>query len=88
MAQFGDGHRTTAWLYSVLRNIAIDRLRRKKMEADHASAQPTAGSAVERSSERSASILVQVNGRYAIALMLDGVVLCIVPVGSETTTSV
>jgi RNA polymerase sigma factor (sigma-70 family) len=34
---------------------------------------------------RSSSKLVQVNGRYAIALVLDGVVLCIVPVGTETT---
>jgi hypothetical protein len=30
---------------------------------------------------RSTSMLVQFNGRYAIALVLDGVVLCIVPVG-------
>jgi RNA polymerase sigma-70 factor (ECF subfamily) len=30
---------------------------------------------------RSSSMLVQVNGRYAIALVLDGVVLCLVPVG-------
>jgi RNA polymerase sigma-70 factor (ECF subfamily) len=34
---------------------------------------------------RSSSKLVQVNGRYAIALVLDGVVLCIVPVGTQTT---
>ena len=33
---------------------------------------------------RSSSILVQVNGRYAIALVLDGVVLCLVPVGAST----
>jgi RNA polymerase sigma-70 factor (ECF subfamily) len=33
---------------------------------------------------RSSSMLVQVNGRYAIALMLDGVVLCLVPVGTQT----
>jgi Sigma-70, region 4 len=33
---------------------------------------------------RSVSKLVQVNGRYAIALVLDGVVLCIVPVGTQT----
>lgn len=31
---------------------------------------------------RSSSVLVQVNGRYAIALVLDGVVLCLVPVGA------
>jgi hypothetical protein len=35
---------------------------------------------------RSSSKLVQVNGRYAIALVLDGVVLCIVPVGTQTTS--
>jgi hypothetical protein len=33
---------------------------------------------------RSSSMLVQVNGRYAIALVLDGVVLCLVPVGAPT----
>jgi RNA polymerase sigma-70 factor (ECF subfamily) len=33
---------------------------------------------------RSSSMLVQVNGRYAIALVLDGVVLCLVPVGAST----
>jgi RNA polymerase sigma factor (sigma-70 family) len=32
---------------------------------------------------RSSSMLVQVNGRYAIALVLDGVILCIVPVGTQ-----
>lgn len=32
---------------------------------------------------RSASMLVQVNGRYALALVLDGVVLCVVPVGVQ-----
>lgn len=34
---------------------------------------------------RTSSMLVQVNGRYAIALVLDGVVLCLVPVGTQTT---
>jgi RNA polymerase sigma-70 factor (ECF subfamily) len=34
---------------------------------------------------RSSSLLVQVNGRYAIALVLDGVVLCVVPVGTRAT---
>ncbi|HXJ40675.1 MAG TPA: hypothetical protein VNH18_15450, partial [Bryobacteraceae bacterium] len=33
---------------------------------------------------RSASMLVHINGRYAVALVLDGVVLCIVPVGVQT----
>jgi RNA polymerase sigma-70 factor (ECF subfamily) len=35
-------------------------------------------------SARSASMLVQVNGTYALALVLDGVVLCVVPVGTPT----
>jgi len=30
-------------------------------------------------------MLVQVNGRYAIALVLDGVVLCVEPVGTPST---
>jgi RNA polymerase sigma factor (sigma-70 family) len=34
---------------------------------------------------RTSSMLVQVNGRYAIALVLDGVVLCLVPVGTQAT---
>jgi RNA polymerase sigma factor (sigma-70 family) len=38
-------------------------------------------------SARSTSLLVQVNGRYAIALVLDGVVLCIVPVGAQAMQS-
>ena len=36
-------------------------------------------------SARSSSMLVQFNGRYAIALVLDGVVLCLVPVGTQAT---
>jgi RNA polymerase sigma-70 factor (ECF subfamily) len=32
---------------------------------------------------RTSSRLVQVHGRYAIALVLDGVVLCLVPVGTQ-----
>jgi RNA polymerase sigma-70 factor (ECF subfamily) len=36
---------------------------------------------------RSASVLVQINGHYAIALVLDGVVLCIVPVGVQAMRS-
>jgi RNA polymerase sigma factor (sigma-70 family) len=34
---------------------------------------------------RSSSMLVQFNGQYAISLVLDGVVLCIVPVGTNAT---
>lgn len=36
---------------------------------------------------RTSSKLMQVNGRYAIALVLDGVVLCIVPVGTQAMLS-
>jgi hypothetical protein len=39
------------------------------------------------SSARSASMLVLINGRYAIALVLDGLVLCVVPAGAETMRS-
>jgi len=123
------------WLYTVLRNVAIDRLRRKRLESEQADAElPAEGSSeplMEVRSEceaalrhllsrvspaeaaaillmdmlqmttaraqpaaiavgahrgaRSSSMLVQVNGRYAIALVLDGVVLCIVPVGTQGT---
>ncbi len=40
-----------------------------------------------RTGARSVSKLVQVNGRYAIALVLDGVVLCVVPVGVQPMRS-
>jgi RNA polymerase sigma factor (sigma-70 family) len=46
--------------------------------------QPAAITGRHRSA-RSSSMLVQVSGRYAIALVLDGVVLCIVPVGTQAT---
>jgi RNA polymerase sigma-70 factor (ECF subfamily) len=36
---------------------------------------------------RSASVLVQINGRYAIALVLDGIILCVVPVGVQAMRS-
>jgi RNA polymerase sigma factor (sigma-70 family) len=48
-------------------------------------AHSTAITAVQHRAARSTSMLVQGNGRYAIALVLDGVVLCIVPVGAQTT---
>jgi RNA polymerase sigma-70 factor (ECF subfamily) len=35
---------------------------------------------------RSYSKLVQVNGRYALALMLDGAVLCVVPMGTQSAS--
>jgi RNA polymerase sigma factor (sigma-70 family) len=47
--------------------------------------QPAAISVGRHRSARSSSMLVQVSGRYAIALVLDGVVLCIVPVGTQAT---
>jgi len=49
-----------------------------------ARAQPDAIT-VGRHRSASSSILVQVSGRYAIALVLDGIVLCIVPVGTQAT---
>jgi RNA polymerase sigma-70 factor (ECF subfamily) len=39
----------------------------------------------EPKAARGSSMLVQVNGRYAMAWMLDGVILCIGPVGPEAT---
>jgi RNA polymerase sigma factor (sigma-70 family) len=36
---------------------------------------------------RATSMLVQINGRYAIALVLDGIVLCIVPLGVQAMRS-
>jgi RNA polymerase sigma factor (sigma-70 family) len=50
-----------------------------------ARAQPAAITAGRHRGARSSSMLVQVNGRYAIALVLDGVVLCVVPVGTQST---
>lgn len=50
-----------------------------------ARAQPAAISLGGHRGARSSSVLVQINGRYAIALVLDGVVLCIVPVGTRAT---
>jgi RNA polymerase sigma factor (sigma-70 family) len=47
--------------------------------------QPAAITVGRQRSARSSSMLVQVGGRYAIALVLDGVVLCIVPVGAQAT---
>jgi RNA polymerase sigma factor (sigma-70 family) len=52
-----------------------------------AKAQVCATPVRRKSSARSASMLVQTNGRYAIALVLDGVVLCIVPVGVQAMRS-
>jgi RNA polymerase sigma-70 factor (ECF subfamily) len=48
-------------------------------------AQPAAITVGKDHGARSSSMLVQVNGRYAVALVLDGVVLCIVPVGTQAT---
>jgi RNA polymerase sigma factor (sigma-70 family) len=38
-------------------------------------------------SARSSSTLVQVNGQYTLALVLDGIVLCIVPVGLNSNSA-
>jgi len=48
-----------------------------------ARAQPCPTAVGRKAGARSASVLVQINGHYAIALVLDGVVLCIVPVGVQ-----
>jgi hypothetical protein len=48
-------------------------------------AQPASVPVGRHRGARSSSMLVRVNGRYAIALVLDGVVLCIVPVGTQAT---
>jgi RNA polymerase sigma-70 factor (ECF subfamily) len=48
-------------------------------------AKPAAITVGRHHGARSSSMLVQVSGRYAIALVLDGVVLCIVPVGTQAT---
>jgi RNA polymerase sigma factor (sigma-70 family) len=50
-------------------------------------AQLASSTAGQRRAERTSSQLIQVNGRYAIALVLDGIVLCIVPVATQTMVS-
>jgi RNA polymerase sigma factor (sigma-70 family) len=50
-----------------------------------ARAQPATITVARHRGARSSSMLVQVDGRYAIALVLDGVVLCLVPVGTQAT---
>jgi RNA polymerase sigma factor (sigma-70 family) len=47
-------------------------------------AQLAPGTMKRQGSARSSSTLVQVNGQYALALVLDGIVLCIVPVGLQS----
>jgi RNA polymerase sigma-70 factor (ECF subfamily) len=48
-------------------------------------AQPASAGAGQRPGGRSSTKLVHVNGRYAMAWVLDGVVLCVVPVGHQAT---
>ena len=60
--------------------VLVDMLQMTTARAQHAAT--TVG---QHRSARSSSMLVQVNGRYAIALVLDGVVLCLVPVGTQAT---
>ena len=60
--------------------VLVDMLQMTTARAQHAAT--TVG---QHRSARSSSMLVQVNGRYAIALVLDGVVLCLVPVGAQAT---
>ena len=51
---------------------------------------PVASSAAlvrgQQRASRSYSKLVQVNGRFALALVLDGTVLCVVPLGTQATS--
>ena len=42
----------------------------------------------ERGAPRTSSALVQVQGRYAIALVLDGILLCVVPVGTTAEDAI
>jgi hypothetical protein len=56
----------------------VDLLRMTSASAQHVSI-----GAGKHRQVRSSTRLVQVNGRYAIALVLDGVVLCLVPVGAQ-----
>lgn len=55
------------------------------LQMTSARGQPAAMAVGRHRSTRSSSMLVQVNGRYAIALVLDGVVLCLVPLGTQAT---
>lgn len=48
-------------------------------------AQPFSAVAGQRHGARSSTRLVHINGRYAIALVMDGIVLCIVPVGHQAS---
>lgn len=50
-----------------------------------ASAQQPAITDERQRGARTSSRLVHVNGRYALALVLDGVVLCLVPLGTQAT---
>jgi RNA polymerase sigma factor (sigma-70 family) len=56
-------------------------LLRDMLQMTTASANYAAVTVERHRGARSSSVLVQVNGRYAIALVLDGIVLCVVPVG-------
>jgi len=53
------------------------------LQTTTARAQQASPTSERHRNARSYSTLVHVNGRYAIALVLDGVVLCIVPVGTQ-----
>jgi RNA polymerase sigma factor (sigma-70 family) len=59
----------------------------KMLQGITAQAQACPAPVGREAAARSASMLVHINGRYAIALVLDGVVLCIVPVGVQAMRS-
>jgi RNA polymerase sigma factor (sigma-70 family) len=81
-ADFGEDYVSLCWRAIEARDPAslIDML-----QATTVRAQQALSAGGRHPAARSVSKLVQVNGRFAIALMLDGVVLCIVPVGTQTT---
>ena len=94
-----------AWLATVVRHLAVDRLRRRRLEQawQHAAARDArvlhavlarplvmARSMVGTMpraaiAPRAHCTLGQVDGRYAVVLALDGVVLCALPVGSTAS---
>ena len=57
------------------------------LQTTTASAQAISPPLARHRNARSSSMLVHINGRYAIALVLDGVVLCLVPVGTQAVAT-
>jgi DNA-directed RNA polymerase specialized sigma24 family protein len=83
-----------AWMYTVLRILCCRAIEAREpallmemLQGISAQAQACPAPVCRETGARSTSMLVQINGRYAIALVLDGVVLCIVPVGVQAMRS-